>query len=64
MQNSSEDSALSSHLTVTCRITSELASSVVFNSLIEFMMKAISTPLALYSAKHSSIHMRGINSFF
>ncbi|KAF7648058.1 hypothetical protein LDENG_00162620 [Lucifuga dentata] len=65
MQNSSGDSAspwYMLHLMVTCAMGLELVSSVVFHSCIEFLRNAISVLLALYCAKHSSIHVWGIES--
>lgn len=43
-------------------MTLQLASSVVFHSHSVFLMKLVSALLAVYSAKHSCIHVWGIKS--
>ena len=66
MQNSSGDSAspwYMPHLMLTWAIGFELASRVVFHISIEFWMKALRFLLILYSSRHSSIHVCGIESY-
>lgn len=48
------------HLGICCAIVLELASCVIFHSCTELLMKLISALLGLHSAKHSSIHLWGI----
>lgn len=65
MQNSSRDSASPWYIPpfmVMCAMASELVSRVVLNSYAEFLMNLVSALLVLYSAKHSSIIVWGIES--
>ena len=49
------------HLMLTLAVTLELTSRVVFHNLIKFLMKALSVLLILYSSKHYSVHVCGID---
>lgn len=51
-----------SYLRLTYAIAFKLASSVVFYSPTELLMKVISALLALHSGKHSRIHLCSIES--
>ena len=51
------------HLMLTWAICLELASREVIQNLIQFLMRALSVLMVLYSSKHSSIHACDIESF-